>query len=57
MSSAARDYWASYSVASPLDRLGAALARNWWLIGLRGVLGVVFGIIALIMPIATILAL
>jgi uncharacterized membrane protein HdeD (DUF308 family) len=57
MSSAARDYWASYSVASPLDRVGAALARNWWLIGLRGLLGVVFGIIALIMPIATILAL
>jgi uncharacterized membrane protein HdeD (DUF308 family) len=57
MSSATRDYGVSYSIASPLDRLGAALARNWWLIGLRGLLGVVFGIIALIMPIATILAL
>jgi len=34
--------------------LGAALARNWWLIALRGVL---LGIIALIMPVATILAL
>ena len=40
-----------------LDKLGAALARNWWLIGLRGLLGMVFGIIALIKPIATILAL
>ena len=42
---------------TPLDTLGAALARNWWLIALRGVLGVIFGVVALIMPIATILAL
>jgi uncharacterized membrane protein HdeD (DUF308 family) len=40
-----------------LDKLGAALARNWWLIALRGVLGVIFGVIALLMPITTILAL
>jgi uncharacterized membrane protein HdeD (DUF308 family) len=40
-----------------LDKLGAALARNWWLIALRGVLGVTFGVIALLMPITTILAL
>jgi uncharacterized membrane protein HdeD (DUF308 family) len=39
------------------DTLGAALARNWWLIALRGVLGVVFGLLALILPFATILAL
>jgi uncharacterized membrane protein HdeD (DUF308 family) len=39
------------------DSLGVALARNWWLIALRGVLGVIFGVIALIMPAATILAL
>jgi uncharacterized membrane protein HdeD (DUF308 family) len=39
------------------NTLGAALARNWWLIALRGVLGVVFGLIALILPFATILAL
>jgi uncharacterized membrane protein HdeD (DUF308 family) len=37
--------------------LGAALARNWWLIALRGVLGVMFGLLALILPFATILAL
>jgi uncharacterized membrane protein HdeD (DUF308 family) len=42
---------------NPLDALGAALARNWWLIGLRGILGLVFGIIALLVPVATILAL
>jgi uncharacterized membrane protein HdeD (DUF308 family) len=45
------------SVVMPLDSLGAALARNWWLIALRGLLGVIFGVIALLMPIATILAL
>lgn len=39
------------------DTLGAALARNWWLIALRGVLGMVFGLLALILPFATILAL
>ena len=39
------------------DNLGEALARNWWLIALRGVLGVIFGVIALVMPVATILAL
>ena len=57
MSSATRDYAPPYSTACPLDRLGAALARNWWLIGLRGLLGLVFGVIAFIVPIATILAL
>jgi len=54
---AARDYASPYSTDSPLDPLGAALARNWWLIGLRGILAVVFGLIALLMPVATILAL
>src|SRR5260370_17312820 len=39
------------------NSLGAALARNWWLIALRGVLGLVFGLLALILPFATILAL
>jgi uncharacterized membrane protein HdeD (DUF308 family) len=39
------------------NTLGAALARNWWLIALRGALGVVFGLLALILPFATILAL
>ena len=39
------------------DTLGAALARNWWLIALRGVLGVMFGLLALILPFATILTL
>ncbi|GJD47614.1 hypothetical protein OPKNFCMD_0322 [Methylobacterium crusticola] len=43
-----------------LDRLGAmsaVLARNWWLIALRGVFAILFGIVALIAPIATLLTL
>jgi uncharacterized membrane protein HdeD (DUF308 family) len=39
------------------DELNGALVRNWWLIALRGVLAIVFGIIALAAPLATILAL
>ncbi len=34
-----------------------ALVRNWWLFTLRGVLGIVFGLIALIFPGPTILSL
>jgi uncharacterized membrane protein HdeD (DUF308 family) len=33
------------------------LARNWWLIALRGVTGLIFGLCALILPFATLLAL
>jgi uncharacterized membrane protein HdeD (DUF308 family) len=41
----------------PWPHLGEALAKDWWLVALRGLLGVIFGIIALLMPVATILAL
>jgi uncharacterized membrane protein HdeD (DUF308 family) len=47
----------SAAVNAVPNTLGAALARNWWLIALRGALGVVFGLLALILPFATILAL
>ncbi|KMO43278.1 membrane protein [Methylobacterium tarhaniae] len=46
--------------SDPLARLGAmsaVLARNWWLIALRGVFAILFGIIALIAPGATLLTL
>jgi uncharacterized membrane protein HdeD (DUF308 family) len=36
---------------------GDLLAQNWWLFTLRGVLGIIFGLIALIFPGATILSL
>ena len=39
------------------DPLGPLLAHDWWVIALRGLLAVLFGIIALAMPAATILAL
>jgi uncharacterized membrane protein HdeD (DUF308 family) len=40
-----------------LNDISVTLARNWWLIGLRGVVAVIFGVIALAVPVATILAL
>ena len=39
------------------DLLAALLARNWWAIGLRGALAIVFGLIALFLPGATMLSL
>jgi uncharacterized membrane protein HdeD (DUF308 family) len=55
---AANERGRSANTAMPeLDNLGAALSRSWWLITLRGVLAVIFGLIALIVPAATILAL
>jgi uncharacterized membrane protein HdeD (DUF308 family) len=38
------------------DSLNGVLAQNWWAIAIRGVLGILFGIIALIFPGATILS-
>lgn len=48
------------STIDPLARLNAmsaVLARNWWLIALRGAFAILFGIIALIAPGATLLTL
>jgi uncharacterized membrane protein HdeD (DUF308 family) len=39
------------------DLLVALLARNWWAIGLRGVFAIVFALIALFLPGATMLSL
>ncbi|KMO31572.1 membrane protein [Methylobacterium aquaticum] len=40
-----------------LDAMSAGLARNWWLIALRGAFAILFGAIALIAPGATLLTL
>ncbi len=40
-----------------IDAMSAALAQNWWAIALRGVFAIVFGIVALVLPGATMLAL
>lgn len=47
--------------ASDRDRRGLIdadmLARNWWVIVLRGVLGIVFGVLTFVVPVATLGAL
>ena len=48
------------SMTLPLSPLAAhfeMLARNWWIFALRGVLGIIFGLIALFMPAVTMLSL
>ena len=42
---------------SDANDMNQILARNWWLIALRGFTGVIFGLCALILPFATLLAL
>jgi uncharacterized membrane protein HdeD (DUF308 family) len=39
------------------DNVNDVLAHNWWLVAIRGVLGIAVGVIAFIMPAATMLAL
>ena len=43
--------------AGRLDAMSTVLARNWWLVALRGVFAILFGIIAFVAPLATILTL
>ncbi|MCP1547175.1 MULTISPECIES: HdeD family acid-resistance protein [Methylorubrum] len=40
-----------------LDAMSAVLARNWWLVALRGALAILFGIIAFVAPGAFVLSL
>ena len=40
---------------TPLDAMSSLLAESWWLISLRGLIAIVFGIVALIMPVVVLL--
>lgn len=40
-----------------LDAMSAVLARNWWLVALRGVFAILFGVIAFVAPGAFVLSL
>jgi uncharacterized membrane protein HdeD (DUF308 family) len=57
MSTATTNTNSSSSNVAPSNDMKTILAQYWWLIALRGVLGILFGIIALAVPVATILAL
>ena len=55
-----RDSWAFFGAAGgavPSDAMSAGLARNWWLIALRGALAILFGIVAILLPGPTLAAL
>ena len=47
----------SLTGAARLDAMSTVLARNWWLVALRGVFAILFGIVAFVAPLATILTL
>src|SRR3954447_21590467 len=51
-----------YSTVSPatptrIAAMSAILAQNWWAVAIRGVCGIIFGLVALFLPDATILTL
>ncbi|KMO17667.1 HdeD family acid-resistance protein [Methylobacterium platani] len=53
----ASPYGSATDPLARLDAMSAVLARNWWLIALRGVFAILFGIVALVAPGATLLTL
>jgi uncharacterized membrane protein HdeD (DUF308 family) len=48
---------ANLSASPAHEAMIAVLAKNWWAVGIRGVLGILFGLIALFLPGATMLSL
>jgi uncharacterized membrane protein HdeD (DUF308 family) len=48
---------ANLSASPAYEPMIAVLAKNWWAVGIRGVLGILFGLIALFLPGATMLSL
>src|SRR5260370_42086907 len=42
---------------SEADAMSAVLARNWWALAIRGVLGIAVGLLALVLPAAPMLVL
>lgn len=40
-----------------IDALNHSLAQNWWVVALRGVLAIVFAVLALAMPVSTLISL
>jgi uncharacterized membrane protein HdeD (DUF308 family) len=40
-----------------MDAMSNLLAQNWWAVALRGVIGILFGLVALLLPAATMLSL
>lgn len=47
----------SGQVATKVDAMSATLARNWWAVALRGAFAILFGIAALLLPLATVASL
>ncbi len=48
---------ARIGIISDQDALAELLAENWWALALRGILGIAFGLVALLLPGATMLSL
>ena len=48
---------ANIRASSAHEAMIAVLAKNWWAVGIRGVIGILFGLVALFLPGATMLSL